>query len=165
MNGEQQTESECAAGAWAWVQRNDTLLMGVLIIAMMQYQTIQIAASLEQLILRLTILEERMVSLECRQERFAERLAGQPGARAAELGEDAAELADCMNRLLGRIEDKPGLSPPEAPPGAAGAAPVLAAFARVDDVRARRAGAREARLRGAAARRYNGASANRRRGG
>ncbi len=148
MNGEQ-TESECAAGAWAWVQRNDTLLMGVLIIAMIQYQTIQITASLEQLILRLTVLEERMVSLECRQERFAKRLAGQPGARAAELDEDAAELADCMNRLLGRIEDKPGLPPPEAA-AAANAAPVLAAFARVDDVRAGRAGAREAQGGGSA---------------
>ena len=47
MNGKQ-TESKGAGGAWAWVRRNDAiLLVGGLVIAMMQYQTIQMAALVE----------------------------------------------------------------------------------------------------------------------
>ena len=124
MNGEQ-TESKCAAGAWAWVRRNDgVLLMGVLVIAMIQYRTIQITASFERLILRLESFERSM-------ERFAERL----DAHVASLERSQERFAEqldahvtSLERSMERFAERLGLPPPEAPaaaaaPNAAGAAP------------------------------------------
>ena len=128
MNGKQ-TESKGAGGAWAWVRRNDAiLLVGGLVIAMMQYQTIQMAALVEQVSLRITSLERsqeriveqlglRITAVQENQyraveqlgariaslEKSMERLAGQLGARMAGLETRMASLEGRMTTLEGRM--------------------------------------------------------------
>ena len=89
--------------------------MGVLIIAALQYRTIQITASFERLILRIE-------SLERSQERFAEQL----DARMASLERSMERLAEqldahvtSLERSMERLAERLGLPPPEAPDAAA----------------------------------------------
>ena len=93
MDGKR-TDSNGASGAWAWIRRNEVILIGGLIIAAIQYQGAQTATHLEQLGARITAVQEN-------QDRLADRLMRQIAA----VQENQDRLADRLMRQIAAVQE------------------------------------------------------------
>ena len=105
MNGKQQTESKSAGGVWAWIRRNDAvLLVGGLVIAMVQYQTIQMAALVEQVSLRITSLETSTAASLAAFAESQRQIVQQLGLRITAVQENQDRLADQLGQRIASLE-------------------------------------------------------------
>ena len=111
MNGKH-TGNRRANGLWAWIRRNDgVLILGAIVIAGLQYQNAHTAALLEQLGLRISSLETRMASLETTTAAslaaFAEsqrQTTEQLGLRITEAQANQNRLADQLGQRISNLE-------------------------------------------------------------